>query len=151
MKITTRIVRHLDPPFAHATLHDSFLQISEAEAEAHNATLAASKEYRKEGVHRERMAGREPRPPILKARFTGARVVYLQRFTMEQARRHIFFRFKISFSSVFFFNPESFFDGVYTFHSTCMNDFDAGLLGVVVVFGCSDNLCTIYNMRFCLQ
>lgn len=31
----------------------------------------------------DRRGKKEPRPPILQARFTAARVVYLQRFTME--------------------------------------------------------------------
>lgn len=61
-------------------------QISEAEARAVNETAVASDEATSEGVAREGIPGREPRPPILRARFTKARVVYLQRFTMEQVR-----------------------------------------------------------------
>lgn len=51
-----------------------------------NETAVASDEATSEGVAREGIPGREPRPPILRARFTKARVVYLQRFTMEQVR-----------------------------------------------------------------
>ena len=51
-----------------------------------NETAVASDEATSEGVAREGIPGREPRPPILRARFRKARVVYLQRFTMEQVR-----------------------------------------------------------------
>ena len=55
-----------------------------------NETAVASDEATSEGIAREGIPGREPRPPILRARFTKARVVYLQRFTMEQVRSLLF-------------------------------------------------------------
>ncbi|CAN0151300.1 unnamed protein product, partial [Ectocarpus sp. 13 AM-2016] len=63
-------------------------RISEAEARAdREARGLSSAGPGVEGVvAREGTPRREPRPPILRARFSAARVVYLQRFTMEQAR-----------------------------------------------------------------
>ena len=79
------------PPHAPAPLLFVGFQISEAEAQAVNETAVASDEATSEGVAKEGIPGREPRPPILRARFTKARVVYLQRFTMEQVRVCEFF------------------------------------------------------------
>ncbi|CAM9721043.1 unnamed protein product [Scytosiphon promiscuus] len=59
-------------------------RISQAEARAEGQARGVSPAD-PATPHGSRNAGREPRPPILRARFSGARVVYLQRFTMEQA------------------------------------------------------------------
>lgn len=65
-------------------------QISEAEARADSEARGDSSSTPNTAAAAAAAAGtgmgtREPRPPILQARFCGARVVYLQRFTMEQA------------------------------------------------------------------
>lgn len=72
-----------------------YFQISEAEAKADSeANVTSSGLNGKNSVEETSTekcplmgtTAREPRPPILQARFAGARVIYMQRCTMELVR-----------------------------------------------------------------
>ncbi|CAN0089527.1 unnamed protein product [Ascophyllum nodosum] len=69
-------------------------RVSEAEATAsrHPSPFSMGDGPASRGIAQAGITLREPRPPIFRLRFSRARIVYLQRFTMEQARPFFLYR-----------------------------------------------------------